>query len=173
MLDVLVRARGLRVSRRERAGRTLPMDRELSSLPVDGVLLDLDDVVSDIVYDAHPEFLGGPTENTLERAPCAVRDELAVVPREVRAAGHRLPVVLPFGGVDWRACELAVRKLDPVFLERPLRGRDVVGRDLVPEPSRARVNHDADLIGAVESQCLRRFRVVHSVDLLDLEEVIP
>ena len=161
------------MTRRERSGRALAVDCDLPALAVDRVLLNLHDVVGDIVHDLHAEVLGGSAQDGLERLADAVRDQLAVVPREVPSAGHRLPVILPLRRVDRDARQLAIREGDVVLLERVFGGCDIVGRNLVPKSPGARVNHHARLAGLVESEGLRGGRVVYLVDLLNLDEVVP
>src|SRR5690606_41337001 len=84
---------------------------------------------------------------------------------------HRAQVGASLGRFEGRAGELPVRHPDAVPRHRLLHRPDVVGADLVPEPARPGVDHDADLVGP-EPEHLGHGGVVDLGDPLELQEVV-
>src|SRR5437867_5227361 len=168
LADVFVLGGRLRMSGGERPGRALAVHDDLLAHAVHRVLFHLPDVVTDVVDDPHAEVIGGSPEHIGEGVPHAERNQLSVVPREVRAATHGTPIVLAFLRSDRSARELEVRQLDLLAFHDPFARLDVVARDLMPEAAGTGVDHDADGPDRVDPKGLRRPGVVHPVDLLNL-----
>src|SRR5207244_2860204 len=114
-------------------------EHDRGPVPVHFVRLPLADVVTHAVDDFHAECFRRLAEDFGERIPDPVGDELAVIPREIRSAAHRPPVVPPFSRVDRRAGQLEVGQLDFPSLHARFAHHDVVRGDLVAGPASCRV----------------------------------
>src|SRR5206468_12758878 len=95
---------------------SLAMDPHAAATAVDGVLLELGDVVCDIVDEAHAQLLPRAPEEPFEDLARLPHQELAIAPGEVGRGAHGADVVDPLGAVRGRAGELAVGQIDPVLL---------------------------------------------------------
>eukprot|EP00429_Kryptoperidinium_foliaceum_P073492 CAMPEP_0176208088 /NCGR_PEP_ID=MMETSP0121_2-20121125/12942_1 /TAXON_ID=160619 /ORGANISM="Kryptoperidinium foliaceum, Strain CCMP 1326" /LENGTH=532 /DNA_ID=CAMNT_0017547067 /DNA_START=33 /DNA_END=1630 /DNA_ORIENTATION=+ len=169
----LVVDRDQRVVRREGAGGTFSVDKQLLALAVNHVLLDLGDVVGHVVDHVHVEVLGRLVEHLREGLPRQEGHGGAVHPSVVCGGGHALHVVVAFRGVDARTCQLPVVRPDVVARHGALHLHQGIRGDLVAEASAAGVDHDADLALLVHAHLLRHEGVVDLVDDLDLRVVIP
>ena len=106
------------------------MDEQLEAV----VVLGLGDVVSDVVDLARPAR-GGWAEHAPDRLAYRVGDHVPVGEGEVGGGRHRGEVCAPLGAGGGRAGELAVGQDDPVAALDGVHDADVVGADLMPEPS--------------------------------------
>src|SRR5438876_11665397 len=95
---------------------------------------------------------------------------MSVVPAQLRYATHRLPAVLPLLRPDRGTGKLEVRELDVLPFDHALADLDIVGRDLVAEAPRPRMDHDADRSDVADSHGFRCTLVEDPIDLLDRSE---
>ena len=160
------------MTRRQGAGRTLPVHTEADLLPLDRQGLDLRDVVADVVEQPHPELPRPHPECSLEGLTGPVHQHLPVRPGVIRRAGHRRKVIPAAGGVQPRAGELPVGQIDSGFagmFHHP--GQRLVA-DLVAEAPGAAVDHYADL-PFFEAVGRGNGCVEDLLDRLDLEKMVP
>ena len=106
---------------------------------VDVVVLELREVVRDVVQQAQFSLRSDPRE----RAAGHLGEQLAVGAAEVRRRGHRAEITLSLPRANRGARELQIRGRDAELAHGGLHRTDVVGADLVAEPTRAGVDHHA------------------------------
>ena len=147
------------------------MDPDLLALAVDGVLLELGDVMADVVDQVHLQFLPRAAKDLGEHFAGLLHQQLPVAPGEVGGRPHGRDVVLPLRAVDRGAGQLAVGQLDAVFLRRLAQHAPGRRRNLVAQAARAAVDHHADHV-LFQAHDRGRFLVEDVIDDLHFQEVV-
>ena len=161
------RPRHVGMTRAEGARRAFPVHVELALAPVGAVLFHLAGVVRHVVEERQPRL----RQHAAEDLPHQVGEDLAVGERAVDPCAHRAEIVLADLGINRRAGELAIGKTDAVLRGGDRHPLQEIGADLVPEASRAAVDHHHDV---AERKAVRpRDRlVVHAGHFLHFEIVV-
>jgi hypothetical protein len=153
------------------AGRKCPrgalsMHAQAAWCPVDGVRLELGEIVRDVVDQAQATEPGAG-----EGGPGGVAEQLPVGPPVVGGGRHRGQVALALRRLHRRTGQLLVGDTDAVPAHRRLHGAYVVGADLVAQPPRSTVDHHAEQVGP-QAQRLGDRGVVDLLDRLHLQEMV-
>ena len=102
------------------------MDHQLGGRLVEGMPLDLCDVVADVIDYLEVHRFGLSVEDPLEGIPHPVDDHLAVGEGHIGCAGHGPVVILPFLGGEGRAGELPVLYRNAVPFHRAVEYAEIV-----------------------------------------------
>ena len=156
---------------REGARRTLTVDEQFTFLAIYRVFFKLADVMRHIVDELQAEFGLGGIQKLHERLTDEVHNALPIVPCVVRAARHRRDVILSLFGVNRCGGELPVWQVNAVSLGDFHPTLDVLIANLIAEPARTGVNHDADFAFA-QPHHLGCLPVKNPIYHLDFKEVI-
>ena len=138
---------------------------------VDIVVFELGHVVGDVIDLAQVPAPELACQNLLEGLSNLVGQHLAVAPGEIGRRDHGPDIVLSFDQFHRRARQLAIGQLDAVLFLHSLQHLEVVGADLMAQPTAAAVDLHHDL-SLEQAHGLGRGRIEDLVDDVDLGEVV-
>src|SRR4030067_3726277 len=105
------------MSRRKSTGGAFPVNPNfLFCSPINDVVLDFCNVVSDVINQLQPELMSILIEHLLEALTNPMQYCLTIDESIIYRARHGLIIVLCFFAFSWRAGKLSVRQSDLVFL---------------------------------------------------------
>lgn len=137
--------RDIRMSGTEGTRRPFPVYNKLHGLAFDHMLLDLGDVVSNIIQERKVSF--PPGHELSQGIPDLPGYHLSVTPGKIGGCAHGREVLLSLRGVEGSAGQLAIGKMNVVLVHGGDHLFQVVGRHLVSESPRARMDEYRHLIG--------------------------
>ena len=153
---------------REGSRRALAVDKHIDFAIVPSVRFAFGDVVADVVDKV---YMCVAAEDLVERAAQEMQDGLTIRPGKIGGGAHGSEVRLALITVDGNAGKLTIWQRDTVTAHRVAHLREIVGADLMPEPSGTGVDQDDHLVLS-QVQDLRGGLILNALDELDLKKVV-